>query len=345
MRPQTWHAMDSSCRSRHVALNSSQLSLNGGHDALRFPETQRNPANVRTVQAQLLRDTGKQAGLHCCPENISVERGIFIGHKIEPQRGLVHDCCNNECVDVSSAKSSLGGSEPALPEWAVHISNFMKSLRLSQVGFAAKLNVTQQAVNNWLKGRREPAAEMYYRMTRLDPVAPEAAPLIARARALTKGQFPPPEKYPGVNQEEAVPIGAIMIPLIKPISALGDKLKEEDIEQQMPFPSFFCAKTVGDVICFRALDDCMSPLFESGCIVAVDRGLTDPALLRNEMVALFSPDGRLTVRWLRRFGMDAYLAPQNVTRDNHMVLFESGGKVIDGWRLVGKVLWWVGTAV
>lgn len=258
---------------------------------------------------------------------------------------LIHDCCNNGCVGVSSAKSHQDRLGTVPKDWAASISMFMSSLRLSQAGMAAKLNVTQQAVNNWLKGRREPSAEMYYRMARLSPAAPEAEPLIARARAISKGQLPPPDMSGHGPRQRSMPQGAVLIPLLKRGAALSNNIEDEDIEQHLPFPSFFCGSAVGKVVCFRATDDGMAPIIEPGCIVAIDCGQSDAGLLRNEMVAVFDPDGKLTVRWLRRSGTTAYLAPHNVTRENPPVMLGSNGKSIDGWWLAGKVIWWVGMAL
>jgi transcriptional regulator with XRE-family HTH domain len=338
--------MRSRCSASHVLLDSSELSLDGGSDALRFPQAERDAANVRAVQIQLLSNAGKQSGLHRSPEDVFVERGIFIGHKSEGHNmALIHDCCNNGCVGVSSAKSHQNRLETVPQDWATSVSLFMSSLRLSQAGMAAKLNVTQQAVNNWLKGKREPSAEMYYRMARLNLAAPEAEPLIARARAISKGQLPPPDMSGHGPRQRSAPQGAVLIPLLKRGAALSSKIEDEDIEDHLPFPTLFCGRAVGKVVCFRATDDAMEPIIEPGCIVAIDCGQSDAGLLRNEMVAAFDPDGKLTVRWLRRSGTTAYLSTHNVTRENPPIMLGSNGKSIDGWWVAGKVIWWVGMAL
>jgi transcriptional regulator with XRE-family HTH domain len=223
---------------------------------------------------------------------------------------------------------------------------FMKSLRLSQSGFAAKLNVTQQAVSNWLNGRREPAAEMYYRMTRLDPAAPEAQALLARAQVLSRGGFAHADIKPGnFVLQDGDQLKNINIPLLKSGRTAKVPIAADGVERHLSFPDFFCSKAVGPVVCFRSPDDAMSPIIEKGCIVAIDLGQRDPGVLRNEMVAVFDPQGELTVRWFRKSGSDAFLSPQNVTRENSPVVIAIKGKNAEGWKIAGKLLWWVGVAI
>jgi DNA-binding transcriptional regulator YiaG len=337
----------SRCRARNVLFNPSQLSSNGGHYALRLPESQRHAADVRTIQIQLLGNPGEKPRLHRNLENIPVDRGIFIGHNEESHNmALYNSCCNNGRVDMSSQKTLMNHASAAPKDWAGSISMFMKSLRLSQAGFAAKLNVTQQAVSNWLKGRREPAAEMYYRMTRLDPAAPEAQALLARAQILSRGFLHPDIKPANaLVQASDQGLGNVNIPLLKSGRTAKVPIAPNGVERHLSFPDFFCAKAVGPVVCFRSSDDAMSPIIEKGCIVAIDLAQRDHGVLRNEMVAAFDPGGELTVRWLRKAGSDAFLSPQNVTREHSPVVIAVKGKSAEGWKIAGKLLWWIGVAI
>jgi DNA-binding XRE family transcriptional regulator len=330
--------MTSRCRSRKLFLNAPKFSLQRVGHLAGAALAKGDSANVGRLTSQVPGDAAEYPRLHRDFEKLFVQRGIFEGHNLAGLNlALNNMCCNNERVVVSSPKSERTQPVQQGPEWPGHILKFMKGLGVSQAGLAAKLNVTQQAVNNWIKGKREPAAEMYYRMARLNPVLPQADLLITRARVISKAAFPPlPEKPSG----GAIPQSAVQVPLIKmPSPAFSD------VERMLPFPDFFLDNAAGKVVCFRAADDAMSPMIEPGFIFAVDLAQNDVSRMRNEMVAACDRQGRITVRWLKRSGAKAHLTGQNAKRAFAPIMVDPDGTSIEGWKVVGKVLWWIGTTV
>jgi transcriptional regulator with XRE-family HTH domain len=331
--------MTSRCRSRKLFLDAPDFSPQRVRHLAGGALAKGDSADVRRLTAQRPSNTAENSRLHRDFEKLFVQRGIFEGHNLAGLNlALNNMCCNNERVLVSSPKSERTQPEQQGPQWPSHILKFMKGLGVSQAGFAAKLNVTQQAVNNWIKGKREPAAEMYYRMARLAPALPEADLLITRARVISKAIFPP------LNQESARPAAdlrnAVEIPLIRMPSP-----ELSDVERVLVFPDFFFNNAVGKVVCFRAMDDAMSPLVESGCIFGVDLAQHDVTRMRNEMVAACDRSGAITVRWLKRSGAKAHLTSQNATRAYTPIMLSADGTSIEGWKVVGKVLWWIGMAL
>lgn len=80
----------------------------------------------------------------------------------------------------------------------------------------------------------------------------------------------------------------------------------------------------------------MSPILEDDFIVAIDTSQTDGRKLVDQMVAAGDPEGGVTVKWLRRSGKSFMLVPQHTSVRHNPVVLEPG------WRIIGRVLFWIG---
>jgi|GEM_PF-3661142 transcriptional regulator with XRE-family HTH domain len=300
---------------------------------------------MRPIQVQLPGNAGENPGLHRSDQDVLVNRGIFVSHKDESHNvALYNQGYNNLGLPMSKQKSLKIGGESGLTQWAADISLFMKALRLSQQALAAKLNVSQAAVNQWVNGKKEPSAENYYRMARLDQALPESRALAERARILSRGAIAGwPEKRDAASG--ASPSSAIEIPLMKetalPIAVPGN----HDVERSLYFPRSFADNAHGALVCFKAQDDAMSPLIDRGYLLGVDLSQTEVKMFKNEMAALYGPHGEFTARWVRRSSGINYLISNNTTRESVPLVVEANGTNSDGWRIAGKILWWVGMAI
>jgi SOS-response transcriptional repressor LexA len=79
----------------------------------------------------------------------------------------------------------------------------------------------------------------------------------------------------------------------------------------------------------------MMPLIHDGYIVVVDTSQTNRLKLYGQLVVAASAEHGLVVSRLQRFDHTEVLVPEN--RE-----YESTAVFTHGWRVVGKVLWWIG---
>ena len=82
----------------------------------------------------------------------------------------------------------------------------------------------------------------------------------------------------------------------------------------------------------------MRPLIYDGSILAVDSSQTDRAELAGKIIIAWHPDTGLTVSRLQRYDHTEVLQPEN--RDYEPISLSSE----TGWKVIAKVLWWIGKA-
>ena len=239
------------------------------------------------------------------------------------------------------------------PDWALQIDKFKGHLRLTQQAFAAKLGVSQAIVSSWLQGKKEPRAEMYFRMIKLSPSAEGAAFLMKRAvdisgsyqiaglEKMLSSQKKPARSSHGARFQH-LSNEVAEIPLLRDSAAAGTprQMDEREIDQVIPFSKSLCPNP-DDTVCIKIVGDSMSPMLLDGYIAAVDTAQRDPVRLVNEMVAARGPDGGVTVKWLRKSGKDLMLIPQHTSKRHQPVILTRDGDDSQ-WGIVGKVLWWIG---
>jgi SOS-response transcriptional repressor LexA len=243
----------------------------------------------------------------------------------------------------------------ALPYWAIQIGKLLKEQRLTQVAFAAKMNVTQVSISLWVSGKSELKPEHYFRMASIWPES-STMPFFLKRAAETSGavqvkglsQMLSSMKKPVVGTRRAgkgtFVSEPVQIPLLKDAAAAGTprQMQEEEIDEILPLPASLCPHP-DKIVCFRIAGDSMSPLLEEGYIVAVDTDQHDQARLNAQMVAARDPEGGVTVKWLRRVGRDWMLVPQHTSKRHQPVILTRGGNDEGAsWQIVGKVLWWIG---
>jgi SOS-response transcriptional repressor LexA len=82
----------------------------------------------------------------------------------------------------------------------------------------------------------------------------------------------------------------------------------------------------------------MKPLICDGYIVAVDSSQTNPVDLDGKIVIAWHKDLGLTVSRLQRYGQAEVLQPEN--REYESIVLDNKDK----WKILAKVLWWIGKA-
>jgi SOS-response transcriptional repressor LexA len=82
----------------------------------------------------------------------------------------------------------------------------------------------------------------------------------------------------------------------------------------------------------------MNPIIYDGFILIVDSSQTNRAQLDGKIVIAWNKDRGLTVSRFRRFHQTEVLQPEN--RDYESITLDRANK----WKIIARVLWWVGKA-
>jgi SOS-response transcriptional repressor LexA len=148
-----------------------------------------------------------------------------------------------------------------------------------------------------------------------------------------KGSNIPRQKF----TPEEVTSETVAIPLLKDAAAAGlpRLIQEREIAEKLLLPRKWFPDAQA-VRCIRVKGDSMSPILEDDYIVAIDTTQADPRKLVGQMVAAGDPEGGVTVKWLRRTGSNLILVPQHTSVRHNPVVLEPG------WRIIGRVLFWIG---
>jgi SOS-response transcriptional repressor LexA len=88
--------------------------------------------------------------------------------------------------------------------------------------------------------------------------------------------------------------------------------------------------------CLRVRGNAMMPLIGDGYILAVDSLQTDPAELNGKVVIACHNDMGLMVSRFHRYDHTEVLQPEN--REHPPIVLSNK----NGWKIFGKVLWWIG---
>ena len=136
----------------------------------------------------------------------------------------------------------------------------------------------------------------------------------------------------------------VAIPLLKTVAAsLGEKgddhtlLHDAPVESMIAAPKDWCPNPA-TTSCLRVRGNSMSPLIQDGYILAVD-------FAQNDLRAL---DGKIVIAWRKDIG----LSVSRLKRYDHTVVLQSENAGYESitlsakqkWKIVAKVLWWIGRA-
>jgi DNA-binding XRE family transcriptional regulator len=88
--------------------------------------------------------------------------------------------------------------------------------------------------------------------------------------------------------------------------------------------------------CLRVRGDSMAPVLRDGYIIVVDTSDTNRKQLVDKMVVAWHPDKGITVSWLKMVDGGEALVSQSA---QYLPVVLSRDK---SWRVIGKVLWWIG---
>ena len=256
-------------------------------------------------------------------------------------------------------------SNPSVqPEWAKSIVRLRTGLALNQVAFGNVFHCSAMAVSRWERGVSEPPSHIYIEMGNLagDPlcwyfwsraglskedllrVMPQ---LQARLRKMQSPHLEVVAAGSGAKKPKTkAKLQLVAIPLLKSVAAAhGEKggseatdlLEGAPIESMIAAPKDWCPNP-STTTCVRVRGTSMSPLIHDGYILAVDSAQTEISELNGKIVIAWHRDRGLTVSRLNRFDHTVVLQSENA---NYESITLSGKQK---WKIVAKVLWWIGKA-
>jgi SOS-response transcriptional repressor LexA len=245
------------------------------------------------------------------------------------------------------------------PPWAKAIRSLRLRLKMNQASLGARMGFSAMTVSRWERGAQEPPSHGYIGLGNLSHGDScwyfwERAGLRSEDVLRVLPALQPDGAGSGLHSFEIVSAGSgpkkvdahqlVAIPVLKVVAAghgeKGDNLpllSDAPVESMLGAPRDWCPNPTF-TSCLRVRGDSMAPLIQDGSIVAVDSSETDASKLDGKIVIAWHKDMGLTISRFRRFDNTEVLQSEN-TRYEAITI---GSK--QPWRIVAKVLWWVGKA-
>ncbi len=245
-----------------------------------------------------------------------------------------------------------------LPEWATQITALREHLKINQAELARRMECSAMTISRWERGLLQPSAEHFIQLGNLGDKSEawffwEKAG-IQPAKMVNALSGSSRKKRTDAPRLELVRSGAadgagqklpqvIGVPLLKGVvgahDADGDhrSLRTMPVVELVGIPASWCPNPAYTSL-LRVKGHSMEPLIRQGDVVAVDSFQTERAQLYGKIVIASSQGHGLSVSRLRRYETVEMLEPENREYES-FVLSKSGG-----WRIVGRVLWWIAGA-
>ena len=255
-------------------------------------------------------------------------------------------------------RNSLGD----LPEWARKILTFRRVLKLTQGELSKRLRASAMAVSRWERGETEPPANVYIRLGKLsgDPLcwyfwqraglstADVLRVLPTAGRRLRQGRIANVQVvHAGATSKTPPdPSAFVAIPILPARAATPGAEADPvaDLDQLSPesmwaAPAAWCPNPAATVS-LRVIGNSMSPLILDGYIIAVDTSDVSRDDLVGQIVVAWNAEKKqlLLSRLIRFDHIDALVSDQ---RGHESVSLANGSL----WRIIGRVLWWMGKAI
>jgi phage repressor protein C with HTH and peptisase S24 domain len=147
----------------------------------------------------------------------------------------------------------------------------------------------------------------------------------------------------GAHRALKRPEELVAIPLLPVVAAAhggkgdpAENLTQVAPESMLAAPSKWCPNPAY-TSCLRVHGRSMMPLIHDGYIIVIDTSQTNRGKLYGHIVIAAHKDHGLIVSRLQRFDDTEVLVPENREYDSTAVS-------TNGWRIVAKLLWWIGRA-
>lgn len=250
----------------------------------------------------------------------------------------------------------MSSTSDSKSEWAKRILALRRRLKMSQSELGKQMNASAMAVSRWERGVQEPPANVYIQLGNLtgDPecwyfwgqaglsshdlmrVLPAVRSRMRQDRRV-KLEF----VHAGARRHNRRSDELIAIPVLPIVAATHggtgdpvDRLNQVSPESMLAAPSKWCPNPAS-TSCLRVRGRSMMPLIHDGYIVVIDTSQTSHNDLYGHIVVAAHKEYGLIVSRLQRFDHTEVLVPEN--RE-----YESTAVSTNGWRIVAKILWWIG---
>jgi len=245
-------------------------------------------------------------------------------------------------------------------EAAQRIRALRGKMKLNQLHFGRRVHSSAMSVSRWERGLLEPSAETYIQLGYLagDPdcwdfwrhaglrsedlmrVVPAIREQLSDNR-LTKVQVVVADKRVSKKQISNL----VAIPLLPVVAAApGEEGSHHtDLYQVRPdavfaAPGPWCPHPEFTT-CLRVKGSAMVPLLQNGYVIVVDTSQVNASEIESGDIVVVSHESNgLVVARLMHYDSVEVLVPEN--REYESIILSSSA-----WRVVGKVLWWIGQPV
>ena len=261
----------------------------------------------------------------------------------------------------SSRVVEPGTQKNSTPEWATRISGLRRNLHLSQAAFGTRLRCSSMTVSRLERGLLAPSTDHYIQLGNLAGKSDcwfywgraglsvsELRRRLPDAPALRVRFSATPQVVEVVVAGSGPKVATqllVAIPLLKVHAGthgeVGGDLAELDAaaaDEMIAAPASWCPNPA-HTKCLQVKGSSMMPLIHDGHIVAVDSSQTDASQLDGKVVIAWHEKKGLSISRFRQYGNVSVLEPEN--REYESVVL---GGTRHGWRIVARVLWWVGRA-
>ena len=251
-------------------------------------------------------------------------------------------------------------SRPPSQQWAAQITALRDRLGINQAELARRMECSAMTVSRWERGLLQPSAEhfvqlgnlgnkaaawFFWEMAGIEPQKMVGA--LGNNSQIRKWSDPPAQKNPRATAPTAgseLNSKLVEVPVLKAVAgALGTpgdhrtSLRTVPSTEVIGAPAAWCPHPAYTSM-LRLKGHSMEPAIRDGDLLAVDAYQTEQSSLYGKVVVAASPEKGLCVSWLRRLDNLTILEAENRTYDS-LVLSKAGG-----WRIVGRVLWWISAA-
>jgi SOS-response transcriptional repressor LexA len=243
-------------------------------------------------------------------------------------------------------------------EWASRIIALRRRVAVSQSEFGRQLNSSAMAVSRWERGVQEPPANIYIQLGNItgDPEcwyfwgraglhSGDLMRVLPAVRSRLEKDRLPDLRMVQAGAQRLRKRGShlVAIPVLPVVAAThggkGDPavaLDQARAETVLAAPSSWCPNPAY-TSCLRVRGRSMMPLLHDDYIVVVDKSQTNRRKLYGQIVVAAHNEQGLIVSRLQRFDGTEVLVPEN--REYDSIAISSSN-----WRIVAKILWWIGRA-
>jgi phage repressor protein C with HTH and peptisase S24 domain len=250
----------------------------------------------------------------------------------------------------------MSSTSDSKAEWAKRILALRRRLQVSQSELGKQMNASAMAVSRWERGVQEPPANIYIQLGNLtgDPEcwyfwgraglhSEDLMRVLPAVRSrLRKDRMPSLQLVQaGAHRTPKRPEKLVAIPVLPVVAAAHggkgdsvDALGQAHPDSMLAAPSDWCPNP-SHTSCLRVRGRSMMPLIHDGYIIVIDTSQTNRLKLCGHIVVAAHKEQGLIVSRLQRYDHTEVLVPENREYDSTAIS-------ANGWRIVAKILWWIG---